>query len=100
MNLETDQNHLILFEELIIFKSFLIDLIDNIIKKKEIKKYIKAGSVIDFSKDLSSKKFNKPKINERVIILRRLIWKFGLLNIKILLINRTLTISEKKYSFI
>ena len=40
---------------------------------KEIKKYIKAGSVIDFSKDLSSNKFNKPKINESVIILRRLI---------------------------
>ena len=79
MNLETDQNHLILFEELIIFKSFLIDLIDNTIKKKEVKKYIKAGSVIDFSKDLSPNKLNKPKINERIIILRRLIWRFGLL---------------------
>ena len=43
------------------------------IKKKETKKYIKAGSVIDFSKDLSSNKFNKPKINERVKTLRRLI---------------------------
>ena len=40
IELETDQNHLILFEELIIFKSFLIDLIDNTIKKKEVKKYI------------------------------------------------------------
>ena len=96
MNLETDQNHLILFEELIIFKSFFIDLIDNTIKKKEIKKYIKAGSVIDFSKDLSSNKFNKPKINESVIIRRKLIWRFGLLNKKILIINKTLIISEKK----
>ena len=43
------------------------------IKKKETKKYIKAGSVIDFSKDLSSNKFNKPKINESVIIRRKLI---------------------------
>ena len=96
MNLETDQNHLILFEELIIFKSFLIDLIDNTIKKKEVKKYIKAGSVIDFSKDLSSNKFNKPKINVRVMILRSLIWRFGLLNKKILIISKTLIISEKK----
>ena len=94
--METDQNHLILFEELIIFKSFFIDLIDNTIKKKEIKKYIKAGSVIDFSKDLSSKKFNKPKTNERIIILRRLIWRFGLLNKKILIISKTVIISEKK----
>lgn len=94
--METDQNHLILFEELIIFKSFLIDLIDNIIKKKENKKYTKAGSVIDFSKDLSSNKFNKPKINVRVMILRRLIWRFGLLNKKILIISKTLIISEKK----
>ena len=94
--METDQNHLILFEELIIFKSFFIDLIDNTIKIKEIKKYIKAGSVIDFSKDLSSNKFNKPKINESVIILRRLIWRFGLLNKKILIISKTLIISEKK----
>ena len=92
----TDQNHLILFEELIIFKSFFIDLIDNIIKKKEIKKYIKAGSVIDFSKDLSSNKFKKPKINESIIILRMLIWRFGLLNKKILIVSKTLIISEKK----
>lgn len=94
--METDQNHLILFEELIIFKSFFIDLIDNTVKTNEIKKYTKAGSVIDFSKDLSSKKFNKPKINERIIILRRLIWRFGLLNKKILITNKTLMISEKK----
>ena len=94
--METDQNHLILFEEVIIFKSFFIDLIDNIIKKKEIKKYIKAGSVIDFSKDLSSNKFSRPKINESVIILRRLIWRFGLLNKKIFIISKTQIISEKK----
>jgi hypothetical protein len=56
-----------------IFKSFFIDLIDNDIKKKETKKYIKAGSVIDFSIDLSSNKFNTPKINERVKTLKRLI---------------------------
>jgi hypothetical protein len=56
-----------------IFKSFFIDLIDNDIKKKETKKYIKAGSVIDLSIDLSSNKFNTPKINERVKNLRRLI---------------------------
>jgi hypothetical protein len=32
-----------------------------------------AGSVIDFSIDLSSNKLNTPKINERVKTLRRLI---------------------------
>ena len=73
MSLVKDLDHLSLFEELMIFKSFFIDLIDNDIKKKEIKKYIKAGSVIDFSIDLSSNKFNTPKINERVKTLRRLI---------------------------
>ena len=79
-----------------IFKSFFIDLIDNDIKKKEIKKYIKAGSVIDFSIDLSSNKFNTPKINERVKNLKRLIWIFGFLNKNMITNNRTLTISEKK----
>jgi hypothetical protein len=39
-------------------------LIDKKIRKKEKIKYIKAGSVIDFSNDLSSNKFNKP--NKRV----------------------------------
>ena len=73
MSLVKDLDHLSLFEELMIFKSFFIDLIDNDIKKKENKKYIKAGSVIDFSIDLSSNKFNTPKINERVKTLRRLI---------------------------
>ena len=67
MNLETDQNYLILFEELIIFKSFLIDFIDKNIKIKETKKYINAGSVIDFSKDLSSNRLNKPKISVRFL---------------------------------
>ena len=33
-----DLDHLSLFEELMIFKSFFIDLIDNDIKKKETKK--------------------------------------------------------------
>jgi len=79
-----------------IFKSFFIDLIDNDIKKKETKKYIKAGSVIDLSIDLSSNKFNTPKINERVKTLRRLIWIFGFLNKNMITNNRTLTISEKK----
>lgn len=79
-----------------IFKSFFIDLIDNDIKKKETKKYIKAGSVIDLSIDLSSNKFNTPKINERVKNLRRLIWIFGFLNKNMIINNRTLTISEKK----
>ena len=79
-----------------IFKSFFIDLIDNDVKKKEIKKYIKAGSVIDFSIDLSSNKFNTPKINERVKTLRRLIWIFGFLNKNMITSNRTPTISEKK----
>ena len=79
-----------------IFKSFFIDLIDNDVKKKEIKKYIKAGSVIDFSIDLSSNKFNTPKINERVKNLKRLIWIFGFLNKNMITNNRTLTISEKK----
>ena len=79
-----------------IFKSFFIDLIDNDIKKKETKKYIKAGSVIDLSIDLSSNKFNTPKINERVKNLRRLIWIFGFLNKNILTNNRALKISEKK----
>ena len=79
-----------------IFKSFFIDLIDNDIKKKETKKYIKAGSVIDLSIDLSSNKFNTPKINERVKNLRRLIWIFGFLNKNMITNNRTLTISEKK----
>ena len=78
-----------------IFKSFFIDLIDNDIKKKETKKYIKAGSVIDFSIDLSSNKFNTPKINERVKTLRRLIWIFGFLNKNKITSNRTPTISEK-----
>ena len=73
MSLVKDLDHLSLFEELMIFKSFFIDLIDNDVKKKEIKKYIKAGSVIDFSIDLSSNKFNTPKINERVKNLKRLI---------------------------
>jgi len=79
-----------------IFKSFFIDLIDNDIKKKETKKYIKAGSVIDLSIDLSSNKFNTPKINKRVKTLRRLIWIFGFLNKNMITNNRTLTISEKK----
>ena len=79
-----------------IFKSFFIDLIDNDIKKKETKKYIKDGSVIDFSIDLSSNKLNTPKINERVKTLRRLIWIFGFLNKNMITNNRTLTISEKK----
>jgi hypothetical protein len=50
-----------------------MEVIDIKIKKKETKKYIKAGSVIDFSKDLSSNKFNKPKINERNKTLKKLI---------------------------
>lgn len=79
-----------------ILKSFFIALIDNDIKEKETKKYIKAGSVIDFSIDLSSNKFNTPKINERVKNLRRLIWIFGFLNKNMITNNRTLTISEKK----
>ena len=68
-----DLNYLSLFEELIIFKSFFTERIDKYISKKEIKKYMKAGSVIDFSIDLSSNKLNTPKINERVKIRRRLI---------------------------
>lgn len=79
-----------------IFKSFFIDLIDNDIKKKETKKYIKAGSVIDFSKDLSSNKFNKPKIKEKNKTLKKLIWIFGLLN-KNIITNKTIQkTSEKK----
>ena len=96
MSLVKDLDYLSLFEELMIFKSFFIDLIDNDIKKKENKKYIKAGSVIDFSIDLSSNKFNTPKINERVKNLKRLIWIFGFLNKNMITNNRTLTISEKK----
>ena len=79
-----------------IFKSFFTERIDKNISKKEIKKYIKAGSVIDFSIDLSSNKFNTPKINERVKNLKRLIWIFGFLNKNMITNNRTLTISEKK----
>jgi hypothetical protein len=71
--LETDQNYLILFEELIIFKSLLIDFIDKNIKIKETKKYINVGSVIDFSKDLSSNKLNKPKISVKNRTLKKLI---------------------------
>ena len=73
MSLAKDLNYLSLFEELIIFKSFFTERIDKYISKKEIKKYMKAGSVIDFSIDLSSNKLNTPKINERVKIRRRLI---------------------------
>ena len=50
-----------------------MEIIDIKIKKKETKKYIKAGSVIDFSKDLSSNKFNKPKIKEKKKTLKKLI---------------------------
>jgi len=71
--LAKDLNYLSLFEELIIFKSFFTERIDKYISKKEIKKYMKAGSVIDFSIDLSSNKLNTPKINERVKIRKRLI---------------------------
>ena len=91
-----DLNYLSLFEELIIFKSFFTERIDKYISKKEIKKYMKAGSVIDFSIDLSSNKFNTPKINERVKNLRRLIWIFGFLYKNMTTNNKTLTISEKK----
>ena len=73
MSLAKDLNYLSLFEELIILKSFFTERIDKNIRKKEIKKYIKAGSVIDFSIDLSSNKLNTPKINERVKTLRRVI---------------------------
>lgn len=91
-----DLNYLSLFEELIIFKSFFTERIDKYISKKEIKKYMKAGSVIDFSIDLSSNKLNTPKINERVKTLRRLIWIFGFLNKNMIIDNRTLKISKKK----
>ena len=91
-----DLNYLSLFEELIIFKSFFTERIDKYISKKEIKKYMKAGSVIDFSIDLSSNKLNTPKINERVKIPRRLIWIFGFLNKNMTTNNRTLKISKKK----
>ena len=91
-----DLNYLSLFEELIIFKSFFTERIDKNIRKKEIKKYIKAGSVIDFSIDLSSNKLNTPKINERVKTLKKLIWIFGFLNKNMITNNRTLKISKKK----
>jgi hypothetical protein len=39
---------------------------------------------------------NKPKINERVKTLRRLIWIFGFLNKNMITNNRTLKISKKK----
>ena len=56
----------------------------------------KAGSVIDFSKDLSSNKFNKPKIKEKNKTLKKLIWIFGLLN-KNIITNKTIQkTSEKK----
>ena len=53
--------------------SFFIDLVDKNNRTKEIKKYINAESVIDFSKDLPSKNFNKPKINDNLTTLKRLI---------------------------
>ena len=61
-----------------------------------MKKYMKAGSVIEFSIDLSSNKLNTPKINERVKIRRRLNRIFGILNKNMTTNNRTLKISKKK----
>tara|TARA_X000001036_G_C20142607_1_gene587955 strand:+ start:328 stop:483 length:156 start_codon:yes stop_codon:yes gene_type:complete len=51
----------------------LIERIDIKTKKKDTKKYIRPGSVKEDSRDLSSNKFNNPKIKIKKINLNILI---------------------------
>ena len=94
--MEIDQSYLNLFDELIIAWSFFIERMDIKIKKKEIKKYISPGSVIEISKDLSSNKFINPNIRAKNKNLNMFIWEDGFLNKKILIKIMIAEISAKK----
>jgi len=74
--------------------SFLIDLTDININKKEVIKYKSPGSLNEAAKDLSSNKFSNPKIKVRNKILNTIIWTLGFLNKKILIITVSAKISE------
>ena len=80
--------------------SLLIALTDINIKKNDIEKYIRPGSVIDVFNGLSSNKLNKPNKSAIDEIFKILIWNFGFANKKIFIRNVKAKISEKKYPLI
>ena len=74
--------------------SFLIDLTDININRKEVIKYKSPGSLNEAAKDLSSNKLSNPKIKVKNKILNTIIWTLGFLYKKILIITVSAKISE------